>query len=112
MKKFHKNSIATIIVSLVLSLVGPFTLFASTMPPLGTSGTFGILSSTFTRNTFVSAITGDLGYTTLSGSGSHTVTGVTSVANATYSQAGTDQGVALTNLNNQYLSACTLLGSG
>lgn len=74
---------------------------AATTPSLGTAATFGILSSTFTRNGGVTAITGDLGYTTLSGGGSNTVTGTTHVADATYTQAGTDQGTALTALNAQ-----------
>ena len=73
-------------------------VYAATTPSLGTAASFGILSSTFTRNVGVTAITGDLGYTTLSGSGSHTVTGSTHVADGTYSTAGTDQGTALTAL--------------
>lgn len=73
-------------------------VYAATTPSLGTAATFGVLSSTFTRNVGLTAITGDLGYTTLSGSGTHTVTGSTHVADDTYSSAGTDQGSALTDL--------------
>ncbi|GEM_PF-4687541 len=70
MKKFNKNSIVSILaVSSVLGFMGPISALAATNPSLGTSGTFGILSSTFTRNIAVTGITGDLGYTTLSGGG-------------------------------------------
>ena len=48
---------------------------AASTPSLGTAGTFGILSSTFTRNVGNTVITGDLGYTTLSGSGTHSISG-------------------------------------
>ncbi len=95
---------ALLALSFVLGLAGPMAAFAATTPSLGMAGTFGVLSSTFTRNVGLTTITGDLGYTTLSGGGTHTVSGTTHVADATYNQAGTDQGTALTNLNSQ---ACT-----
>jgi hypothetical protein len=72
--------------------------------PLGVAETFGILSSTFTRNIGVTVITGDLGYTTLSGGTTHTASGLTHVADSIYNNAGTDQGIALSSLNTQ---ACT-----
>jgi hypothetical protein len=64
---------------------------------LGTAANYGVLSSTFTRNGGASAITGDAGYTTLSGSGNHTVTGTNHVPSPP--QAGLDQSSALANLN-------------
>jgi hypothetical protein len=69
---------------------------------LGTAGTYGVLSSTFTCTIGTSVITGDAGYATTSGS--HTfVSGGDYIAPAD-SQAGTDQGTALTWLAGQ---ACT-----
>ncbi len=112
---FFKSSVALLAVSAALvvsSFTGSIAVEAATMPPLGTSATFGVLSETFTRNISTTTITGDLGYTTLSGSGTHTVSGATHVADGAYSTAGTDQGTALTDLNNQYLASCTLLGAG
>lgn len=89
---------------------------AATAPNLGEAATFGVLSSTFTPNGGVTAITGDLGYTTLS-AGTFTVSGATHTdisgtpAGAIYKQAGLDQGAALNNavdgLNTQ---ACTAIG--
>jgi len=106
MKKFKFNKISIIIVLAImftLGLVGTVSVFAANNPVLGLSSTFGILSSTFTRNIGVTVITGDLGYTTLSGGGTHTVSGTTYVADTTYDTAGTNQGTALSNLN---LEAC------
>lgn len=109
MKKFTKYSfIALFSLSLVFSMAIPSTTHAATTPDLGVAATFGILSSTFTRNIGLTAITGDLGYTTLSGSGTHSVTGATYIGggagDATYQAAGTAQATALTALNAQ---ACT-----
>jgi hypothetical protein len=65
---------------------------------LGTSGNYAVLSSTFTRNGGITAITGDLGYTTLSGGGSHTVNGNTYTPAPP--QSGLDQAAALVSLDN------------
>lgn len=114
-KKLINSTVTTVAVSaalVLLGLSGSLTAQAATMPPLGTSATYGVLGSTFTHNTGLTAITGDLGYTTIDGSGTHTVSGATHPADAAYDQAGLDQGTALTDLNNQYLSSCTLLGAG
>ncbi len=105
--KIFKNisAVIALVAAFAFGLIGPSTAFAATTPSLGAADTFGILSSTFTRNIGVTAITGDLGYTTLSGSGSHTLTGTDFASTSpTYTNAGTAQGTALTNLNNQ---ACT-----
>lgn len=103
MKKFKFNKITKIITALVftIGLSGTIAVFAASTPSLGVAGTFGILSSTFTRNIGVTTIGGDLGYTTLSGGTTHTVSGSTHVADATYSNAGTDQGLALVALNGE-----------
>ncbi|HZS74790.1 MAG TPA: ice-binding family protein, partial [Candidatus Nitrosotalea sp.] len=66
---------------------------------LGTSGTFGILASTFTNTAAGVNITGDVGYTTAPAM-LPTIIGSLFVApNSTYSQAGVDQGTALNALN-------------
>ena len=88
--------------SFVFGFGGPIVVSAATTPSLGLTGTYGILSSTFTRNIGVTTISGDLGYTTLGGSGTHVVSGSTFITPS--AQTGIDQATALTNLNNQ---ACT-----
>src|SRR3989344_5232394 len=103
MKKFNKISITTILVmSFVFGFSGPTTVIAATSPSLGAANNFSLLSSTFTRNVGVTTIVGNLGYITLGGSGSHTISGTTFASTSpTYTQAGIDQGNALTDLNNQ-----------
>ncbi|MCR4333530.1 MAG: ice-binding family protein [Patescibacteria group bacterium] len=112
MKTSKKISLGVVIASCVLSMVGPITALAATTPSLGDAATFGILSDTFTRNSAVTDIVGDLGYTTLSGGGSHTLTGSTyiggGVGDAFYQQAGIDQNAALnTGPNNLNSQSCT-----
>ncbi len=104
MKIVNKISVVILAVGLMFGLAGPMVARAATTPSLGEAATYAILGSTFTRNISTTTITGDLGYTTLSGSGTHTVSGATHVADASYNAAGTAQGAALTDLNNQ---ACT-----
>ena len=71
---------------------------------LGTAGTFGILASTYTNTATGIIINGDLGYTT-GPAVAPIVFGTTYMApNSIYSQAGTDEGTALTALN---ALACT-----
>lgn len=97
MKIFTKNSFIILAVVFVFGLTAlPATALAAI--DLGTAGSFGVLSSTFTANGDVTAVTGDVGYTTLDGSGTITVTGgATSTPSPT--QAGIDQGLALEALN-------------
>ncbi len=86
----------------------PITSFAATAPSLGTSGAFGIISSTFTNsNTALqTAITGDVCYTTAPVTPPVTTTGTITVpCNAS---TGTDQGSALADINSQ---VCTSLGA-
>jgi uncharacterized repeat protein (TIGR01451 family) len=98
MKKFNKNLIAAVVVSLVFGVAGPITALAATTPSLGTAATtFGVLGSTYT-NTAATTISGNLGYTTGPGV-PPTVSGATHVADATYNTAGTDQAAALGILN-------------
>jgi hypothetical protein len=82
---------------------------AVTEPDLLTTGTYGVLSSTYTNTTAGTTINGDLGYTT-GPAANPVVNGTTNVANAAYNQAGIDQGNALVTLNNQ--TDCTSLGTG
>lgn len=104
-------STSALAVALTLSLIGPgVALAAPTTPSLGTAGIFGVLSSTFTRNVGATIITGAAGYTTLSGSGSNTVSGGT--FQPAPSQSGIDQTTALADLNAQALASCTSLGAG
>ena len=78
MKKINKILVVTtLVVAFVFGFNQPTVILAATTPSLGTAGTYGVLSSTFTRNVGVTAIIGNLGYTTLSGSGTHTVSGST-----------------------------------
>jgi type VI secretion system secreted protein VgrG len=74
---------------------------------IGTSGTYGVLSSTLTCNGASSSITGDAGYTSLSGS--HTVSGTNYVPAP--AQAGQDQAAALALMNGQACSYTFPIGA-
>lgn len=87
-------------VFLVLILAQPSMALAATTPSLGVATTFGILGSTYTNTAAGTVINGDLGYTT-GPAMVPTVNGVTHMADVTYTQAGVDQGSALSNLNAQ-----------
>jgi hypothetical protein len=99
MKKGVKNiATALFLISLIVGMTGSKTVSAATTPDLGLATSFGILSSTYVNTIPGTTITGDLGYTTLPAV-DPTVNGSTYVApSATYTQAGIDQGVALTAL--------------
>lgn len=100
MKYFVKNLIlATSVLFFSLGPMRTIAVQAATTPSLGTAATFGILSSTFTRNVGLTAVGGDLGYTTLSGGGTNSLTGTLHVPSP--AQAGSDQNAALANLNGQ-----------
>src|SRR5665648_17965 len=97
MKKFNK---LIFIPLLLVVLMGGAIAYAATSPGLGTADTFAILSSTYSNTAGGTTIDGDLGYTT-GPAVTPTVTGTTHVADATYNQAGIDQGTALASLNSQ-----------
>jgi hypothetical protein len=82
---------------------------AATAPSLGSTSTYGVVSSTFTNSNTSpqTIINGDVCFTTGPVTPPLTITGatVTPCPPAT----GVDQGVALANLNGQ---ACTFLGAG
>lgn len=86
-----------------------FAASAQTAPPLGTTATYGIVSSTFTNSNTApqTIINGDVCFTT------GPVTPPLSIVGATVTPCppavGIDQGLALADLNGQ---ACTFLGAG
>ncbi len=89
-------------VLLAFLMVAP-AAYAATSPTLGTANSFSILSSTYTNTASGTTLNGDLGYTTGPAT-APTVNGNTHAADATYNQAGVDQGTALSALASQ---ACT-----
>lgn len=84
---------------LAVFMVAP-SVQAATPPPLGMANSFTILSGTYSNSTPGTVINGDLGYTTPPATAA-TINGKTYIADATYNQAGIDQGTALSNLNSQ-----------
>ncbi|MFI5405924.1 MAG: ice-binding family protein [Nitrososphaerales archaeon] len=99
------NSRISIILLCTILLTGSFGIalpkaFALVTPSLGAADPFGILASTYTNTVAGTSITGDLGYTT-GPAVSPLVSGVTHIADATYAQAGLDQGTALAALNSE-----------
>ncbi len=107
MKKFHKNSVVTILVVffvlVMFGFTGPIAVFAATTPPLGLAATYGVLGSTYTNTTAGTTINGDVGFTTgpaVAPLGVHTNYG----SGAPYATAGIDQGSVLSALASQ---SCT-----
>jgi len=96
-KKFNRISITLLVIAFSFTL--PVSVFAATTPSLGATSTYGILGSTLT-NTAGTTVNGDVGYTTPP-IVMPTVNGATHVADASYNQAGIDQGNALSTLNSQ-----------
>ena len=98
---FNKNLIVSaLFVFFTFSLSLPMVLHAATTPNLGTAGTYGVLSSTYTNTSAGTSINGDVGFTTppaVTPLGTHTNYG----SDAPYSTAGTDQGSALSALASQ-----------
>ena len=93
----------------LLSVSQSGVALAATAPFLGTTGTYGIVSSTFTNSNTApqTIVNGDVCYTTGPVTPPLTITGLT--ATPCPPITGTDQGLALANLNGQ---ACTSLGAG
>ena len=89
------------IVSLAMAVLSGAPLaYAASPPPLGMANSFSVLSGTYSNTSPGTTLNGDLGYTTPPAS-PPTVNGTTHVADATYNQAGIDQGTALSALNSQ-----------
>src|SRR6185312_5292131 len=78
--------------------IGQSGAFAVSSPGLGAAGNYGILASTFTNAATGVSVAGDVGYIT-SPAVAAQVNGTIFVNNGTYSQAGTDQGTALSTLS-------------
>src|ERR1035437_2877433 len=91
--------IVMFVLALTFVFVASGIAIAATSPSLGSSSTYGVLGSTYT-NTAGTTISGDVGYTTPPAV-TPTINGTTHVADASYNQAGIDQGSALGTLNSQ-----------
>jgi hypothetical protein len=105
MKTYRNKKWYTLFViplSLVFILNGVTVAYAATTPVLGLANSFSILASTYT-NTTATTIVGDLGYITAPAV-NPTVSGTTYVNTGIFTQAGIDQGTALSSLSGQ---ACT-----
>lgn len=94
------KKVSVLLLAIVVALSQTGVVRAATTPDLGTAVTFGILASTYTNTVAGTTINGDLGYTTGPAT-APTVNGNTHAADGTYTQAGIDQGTALTDLNSQ-----------
>src|SRR6185312_5258110 len=98
----NRNNIKNYFVMFVLVFsalsIGQSGVFAVSSPSLGAAGNYGILASTFTNAATGVSVAGNVGYTT-SPAVAAQVNGTIFVNNGTYSQAGTDQGTALSTLN-------------
>jgi hypothetical protein len=97
MKSFKLTGIISILLTVLA--VSP-AAYAASLPALGTSDSFSVLSSSFINTATGTTLNGDLGYTTPPAV-TPAVTGTTHVADAVYNQAGIDQATALANLNSQ-----------
>lgn len=107
--RIHPGLMTGLAVVALLFLAQNDAALAATAPNLGTTGTYGIVSSTFTNaNTAPQTIVnGDVCFTTGPVTPPLTIVGTTSTPCPP--ATGVDQGLALANLNGQ---ACTSLGAG
>ncbi len=105
---FNKISVVLLAIAFTFGFLGPIVALAATSPSLGTVNPFAILSSTLTNSLGITGVTGNVGYTTLSGGGSNTITGTTYTPAPP--QTGLDQSTALADLNAQVLASCNSLG--
>ncbi|MEI6296430.1 MAG: ice-binding family protein [bacterium] len=96
---FNKNSIViALAVSLIIGFGGPTFVSAATAPTLGSSASYGIVSTTYTNTAGGTTINGDICYTT-GPAVTPTIVGATVVPCA--AARGTDQSNALSVLNGQ-----------
>ena len=111
--RFHRRNYPGLLASLGfaarLSLAHSDAAWAATAPSLGSTSTFGVVSSTFTNsNTGTQTIvSGAVCYSTGPVTPPVTITGITETP--CNPAKGVDQGLALANLNGQ---PCTSLGAG
>ena len=108
-RRFHVGRCMGLGIVALLSVAQAGPMLAATAPNLGSTGTYGIVSSTFTNSNTApqTIVNGDVCYTTGPVTPPLTITGLT--ATPCPPITGTDQGLALANLNGQ---ACTSLGAG
>ncbi|MEO8105002.1 MAG: ice-binding family protein [Candidatus Saccharibacteria bacterium] len=99
MKYLQKTSFGLVALLLAVFAVSP-AAYAATSPSLGVAGPFSVLSGSYVNTTPGTVLNGDLGYTT-GPAVTPTVNGNTRVADATYNQAGIDQGSTLSALASQ-----------
>ena len=106
-KKVLNKTNAIVLLLIILTpfiFISPRNVYAATTPNLGAAASFSILSGTYSNTAGGTTINGDLGYTT-GPAMAPTVNGtIYSPPSSKYSTAGSDQVVALANLNSQ---ACT-----
>jgi hypothetical protein len=96
-----KTQIKLGIISIAMAMLTMSPLVhAATPPPLGMADSFSVLSGTYSNTTLGTTINGDVGYTTPPVT-APTINGNTHMADATYNQAGIDQGTALSALSSQ-----------
>ncbi len=96
-------------VGLAVLLGGPCLALAATAPPLGTTGAYGVTSSTYTGNGAATTVNGgDVCFTTGPGTFAPLLIGGGVVTVPCPPAVGLDQGSALANLNSQ---ACVSLGT-
>ena len=99
--RFMKSFKRAVFVSTMLVVFASSPLVsAATSVNLGQADPFSILSGTYVNTAPGTVLNGDLGYAT-GPAVTPTVNGHTRIADATYNQAGIDQGAALTALNSQ-----------
>ncbi|HBM45991.1 MAG: hypothetical protein UT05_C0001G0032 [Parcubacteria group bacterium GW2011_GWF2_38_76] len=106
MKIFNKITIVTALtVAIVIGFGGPNVALAATAPDLGSIGSYGVTSHTFTNTTVGSTVNGDVCYTTGPAT-TPTITGAT--VSPCDPARETEQINALSVLNTQ---ACTSIGT-
>jgi len=103
------GALAGIGLVILLCLAQSDVASAATAPPLGTTSTYGVVSSTFTNSNTSpqSIINGDVCYATGPTTPPLTITGATNIPCPP--QTGLDQAAATANANGQL---CTFLGAG
>jgi len=109
LRRTHADVPAGIGLVMLLCLALSDVASAATAPPLGTTSTYGVVSSTFTNSNTSpqTIIDGDVCFATGPTTPPLTITGATSTPCSP--QTGLDQGAAAANANGQL---CTFLGSG
>jgi Ice-binding-like/IPTL-CTERM motif len=105
----HRTLLASLGFIALLAAVQSLPAWGATAPNLGSTSTYGVVSSTFTNSNTApqTIINGDVCFTTAPVTPPLTITGVT--VTPCPPATGLDEGAALANLNGQ---PCTSLGAG